>query len=106
MSDEVFDLSEQWRYFIRLLENRFWTIVTFLAVTLLVVVVGTTLQTPVYRATATVLIDMEISNVLAVSTSRDDSTVGQTNYLTYADYYRTQLETIKSRRLSQRVFQN
>ncbi len=101
-----FSFSEQWRQFVRLLETRLWTILTFLTVTVVVVVVGTSLQTPVYRATASVLIEMETPTVLAVSTTRDDSTVGQTNYLTYADYYRTQLEILKSRRLAKTVFSN
>jgi len=52
-----------------------------------------------------VLIDMETPNVLAVSTLRDDSTLSQANYLTYADYYRTQLEVITNRTIAERVFQ-
>lgn len=100
------ELSEQWGQFTRLLANRLWTILTFLTVTLLIVVVGTSIQTPVYRSAATVLIDMETPSILTVSTSRDDSTVGQSNYLTYADYYRTQLEIMKSRAIAERVFAN
>lgn len=100
------DLSEQWYDFLRLLKSRRWTIMTFMAVTVFVVLVGTSLQPPVYRATAVVMIDIETPNVLTVSTSRDDSTVGQSHYLTYADYYRTQLEVITSRHVAQKVFRN
>lgn len=100
------EIAEQWGYFLRLLLGRRWTILTFLAVTILMVLVGTSLQTPLYQAGATVLIDMESAKVLAVSTSRDESTVGQTNYQTYADYFRTQLEIIKSRTIAERVFTN
>ena len=100
------ELSEQWQQLQRLMCSRGWTILTFLTVTMLVVVVGTSLQTPLYRAAVTVLVDMESPNVLAVSTSRDGSTVGQANYMTYADYYRTQMEIIKSRTIAQRVFTN
>lgn len=101
-----FNLSEQWSFCLRLIQTRRWTILTFLTVTFLVVVIGTSLQTRLYNASATVLIDMEPPSVLTVSTSRDDSTVGQTNYLTYADYYRTELEVLKSRRIAKRVYEN
>jgi len=100
------DFSTQWRSLMRLLRKRFWVILTFLTITVLVVAAGTWQQTPVYRATATVLIDLEAPSVLAVSTLRDDSTIGQQHYFTYDEYYRTQLEVIKSRAIAQRVFAN
>lgn len=100
------DFSQQWRDFTRFLRRRLWTILTFLTITALVVAAGTWMQTPVYQATATVLIDMETANVLSVSTIRDDSTFGQSNYQTYADYYRTQLEILTSRSIAERVFAN
>jgi capsular exopolysaccharide synthesis family protein len=100
------EFAEIVAYSLGLLKRRVWTVLTFFTVTLLVVLVGTAVQPATYRTTATVLIDMEAPNVLTVSASRDDSTVGQTNYLTYADYYRTQLEIIKSRRIAQRVLLN
>ena len=102
----TFNLADQWRFFLRLLQTRRWTILTFASVTFLVVLIGTVLQTRIYKASATVLIDMEPPSVLTVSTSRDDTTLGQTNYLTYADYYRTQLEVLKSRRVAKKVFKN
>ncbi len=103
---QTFDLSEYWRFFLRLLQTRRWTVLTFLTVTFLVVAIGTAFQTRMYDASVTVLIDMEPANVLTVSTSRDDSTMGQNNYLTYADYYRTQLEVIRGRRIAKKVFDN
>lgn len=103
---QTVNLSEYWHFSIRLLKTRRWTILTFLTVTFLVVAIGTALQTRMYNASVTVLIDMEPPNVLTVSTTRDDSTMGQSNYLTYADYYRTQLEIIRGRRLAKKVFGN
>lgn len=107
------DFSEQWRRFIRLLQARQWTIVTFLSVMLLVVVLGTSMQTPIYQAATTVLIDMETPSVVGVSTlsasSREDysrADISQTNYMTYADYYRTQVAIIRSRAIAERVFDN
>ncbi|GEM_PF-1587847 len=106
------DFSRQWYSFLRLLNARRWIILTFLTVTLLLVVVGTSLQTPIYRTSTTVLIDMETPNVLTVSTSassRDDYTradVGQSSYMAYADYYRTQVEIIRSRAIAEKVYRN
>jgi polysaccharide biosynthesis transport protein len=104
LQNQSLDMTEQWNYCVRLLTGRKWTILTFLSVTVCVVLVGTALQTPLYSTAATVLIDTEAASVLTVSTSRDDSTVRQPNYLTYADYYRTQLEIITSRRIANLVF--
>ena len=98
--------SNSWFEFTRAIRKRWWTVKVFLVTTVVVVVIGSWLQTPIYRATASVLIDMETPSVLAVSTSKDESTVSQINYLTYADYYRTQLEIITSRSLAERVFRN
>ena len=98
--------AQSWFEFLQVLQKRFWTIRLFVGITLGVVAVGTWLQTPLYRASASVLIDMETPSLLSVSTLRDDSTVAQTHYLTYADYYRTQLEIMSSRSLAERVFVN
>ena len=106
MSAQAVPMTEPWNEFMRILRRRMWTIRTFFCVTVLVVAVGTFLQTPAYKATASVLIDMETPSVLAVSTTRDDSTVAQASYMTYADYYRTQLEIIISRAIAERVFNN
>jgi capsular exopolysaccharide synthesis family protein len=100
------DFSQQWGACVRLVRRRFWTILTFLTITVVVVVAGTWTQTPVYRASATVLIDMETPNVLEVSTARDASTLSPSNALAYEDYYRTQLQIIKSRTIAGRVLAN
>ena len=96
--------SDAWFNFARAVRKRRWTVQTVLVVTVVIVVVGTWLQTPIYRATATVLVDMETPSVLSVSTSRDESTVAQTNYMTYSDYYRTQMEIATSRSMAEKVF--
>ena len=100
------EVSQQWEAFGRLLRRRLWTILTFLTITVLVVAATTWTQVPIYRATATVFIDMETPNVLAVSSMGEQSVLGQANYLTYADYYRTQLEVLKSKALAEQVFAN
>jgi len=100
------ELSHQWRRFARVMRARIWTILTFLTITVLVVTAGTWLQLPIYRATATVLIDLESPNVLAVSRIEDKPTLGETNYWTYADYYKTQATIVTSRGIAGRVFAN
>ena len=99
-------IAQPWFEFTRLVRQRGWTIRTFAAITTIVVVMGTWLQSPIYQATATVLIDMETPNVLSVSTTRDESIIGQMNYMTYADYYRTQIEVMRSRSIAEKVFRN
>ncbi len=100
------DLSRELHTFLRLLNYRKLTVIVVAFVIFLMVAVGTFLQTPVYRATATITIDMETASLLAIYTSRDDATMAQTNYLTYADYYRTQIEILKSRRIAEIVYAN
>ncbi len=103
---ESLNLPMQWEQFLRVLRTRMHTILIFTGVTFFVVVVGTALQKRLYRGSATVLIDMETPNLLSVSTSRDEATVGENNYLAYADYYQTQVEIITSRAVAKRVFEN
>ena len=99
-----FDFSERWNHFVRLLYVRLWTIAAFAGVTFFVVAVGTLLQTKIYRATATLLIEREPPTVLSVSTTRDESTLGNSEYFAYADYYQTQLAIITSRSVAEKVF--
>ena len=94
------------RNLIRLLRRRGWIIASFLVITMTIVVVATRMLQPIYRATATVLIDMETPNVLGISTTRDEFTLGQSSYMTYSDYYRTQLEIITTHALAEQVFNN
>lgn len=99
-----FDFAERWEQFTQMLYVRIWSILAFAAVTFFIVAVGTLLQTKIYRASATVLIDRESPTVLSVSTTRDESTLGSSEYLAYADYYQTQLSIITSRSVAQKVF--
>ncbi len=100
------DLSGPWFELTQSVRKR-WNLIRAVTVaTVAVMVLGTWTQRPVYRAMASVLIDMETPSVLAVSAARDDSTVTQTSYLAYADYYRTQLEVMSSRAMAEKVFHN
>ncbi len=99
-------LSGHWFALSRSLRKRLPMIRVFTGITVAVVVLGTWLQSPVYRATSTVLIDLETPSVVSVSGFKDDATVSTTNYMAYADYYRTQLEALSSRSIAQLVFDN
>lgn len=95
-------IAVQWQRLARVLARRRRVIVNTLAVTFLIVAVGTELQPRTYRGTATVFIDIETPNVLAV---RDVFAWSQANYLAYEDYYRTQLEIIRSASVARRVYE-
>lgn len=99
-------LAGSWFRFAQSIGKRWNLIRAVTLATVAVVVVGTWAQRPVYRATASILIDMETPSVLAVSAARDDATVAQASFFAYADYYRTQLEVMSSRALAEQVFGN
>lgn len=103
---EDFGLSGPWFEFNQSVRRHRELIRAVTLATVVIVVLGSWLQRPVYRATASVLIDMETPSVVAVSATRDDATIAQTNFFAYADYYRTQLEVISSRALAEQVFEN
>ncbi len=100
------DLSQELQTFYRLLVRRKLSVITVAVLIFLAVAFGTFLQKPIYRATVSIAVDMETPTLLAIYNSRDDATVAQTSYMTYADYYRTQMEVLKSRRVAELVYSN
>ncbi len=89
--------------YLRIIKTRKIVIIIFFFVTVLVVTVGTFLTKPVYRATATLLIDLESPNVL---TTTDSVALGSTNYYAYKEYFQSQTEIIKSRSIARQVFKD
>lgn len=87
--------------YIAIIRRRCWVILTFFIVVVCVVTIATFLQTPMYKATATVLIDEESADVLGAS---GGLTMGSPGYVSYREYYQTQLEIIKSRSIAKDVF--
>lgn len=83
--------------YVRILRRRRWVALTVFVVIVATVVVGTFLQTPIYRATAKVLIDPEAPKGLNIQDliSGDGRT----------DYHPTQYELIKSRAVLERVIE-
>ena len=91
------------RDYLNILRRRKWITVTFFLITVTAITLATFLQKEVYRATSTVIVDVESPDVLAV---KDVVKLGETNYLAYRDYIETQQEIIRSRRTVHYVIKN
>lgn len=76
-------------------------IAVFFFVTVTVVTIGSFLMRPVYRATVTLLVDLESPNVLTTS---DSVAMGTINYYAYKEYLQSQKEIITSRSIAKEVF--
>jgi len=76
-------------------------IVTFFVTTVLVVTIGSFLMRPVYRATATLLIDPESPNVL---TTTGMVAMQSQDYMAYKEYFQSQIEIMTSFSLARKVF--
>ena len=87
--------------YIEVLKRRRDIAVTFFVSTVLIVTISSFIMKPVYRATVTILIDPESPNVLTatgmVALKSDD-------YLSYKDYFQSQLMIIDSYSLAKKVF--
>lgn len=87
------------REVLRVLRARKWTLFGTLALVLLVAALATFSQTPIYRATSLLLIEPRKPNVANVQEVYDPITAG----ISLLDYYRTQFEILKSRRIVEPV---
>lgn len=87
--------------YITIIRRRFWVIFSFFIIVFCIATVATFLQIPIYRSTTTVLIDEETPDVLA---AKDGLSLGSPGYVSYREYYQTQLEIIKSRSIAKDVF--
>ena len=88
------------KQYLEIIRRRVWIIITFFVVTVTVVVFGTFRQTPIYKATTTVLIDRESPRVLSF---KDVAPLGEER--DYAQYYQTQLMIIKSRYIAEKAIE-
>lgn len=80
-----------------ILVKRKWLVISVLVTIMTVVVVATLLTPPVYRATATLQIDLETIKVIQT----EGVTPGEG--MSSRDYYQTQYELLKTRALAERV---
>ena len=86
-----------------ILFRRRWLAATFFFVTVTAVTIATFMEKEIYRATATVIVDVETPEILSV---KDVVKLGEPNYLAYRDYIETQQEIIRSRRIAYNVMKN
>jgi succinoglycan biosynthesis transport protein ExoP len=91
------DLLEYWRVVIK----RKWVLVTFAAVLVVFVAVLSFTATPLYRATATILIDEPSASLVNIQDVLNYGGYYQTDYL--GTYFNTQLKLLTSRSLAERV---
>jgi Uncharacterized protein involved in exopolysaccharide biosynthesis len=77
------------------------TVLLFFVTTVMVVAIGSFMMTPIYRATATILIDPESPNVLTTTGSVE---LQSQNYYSYREYYQSQVEILTSYALVKKVF--
>ena len=87
--------------YLRVIHNRKNIIAIFFVTTVLIVTIGSFLMKPIYRATATLLIDIESATVF---TSSDSVALGTPNYYAYKEYFQSQKEMVKSRGIVKQVF--
>lgn len=83
------------------LRKRKWTVIAINVLVLAMALAYTSRQTPVYRATATLIIDRSPPRLL--SDVQEIIELGSSNYWAIKDYLRTQYEIIRSREVAERV---
>jgi capsular exopolysaccharide synthesis family protein len=91
------DLLEYWRIVLK----RKWVLVTFASVLVVFVAVLSFTATPLYRATATILIDEPSASLVNIQDVLNSGGYYQTDYL--GTYFNTQLKLLTSRSLAERV---
>lgn len=90
------------RRYLRVLDDRKWTVIVFLLVVVGGVAAWTLRQTPIYRATATVQVDLRAPSVLGREVEQVEE-LGTGSYWNNQEYLRTQHMIIKSREVTSRV---
>ena len=87
--------------YVNVVRRRIGIVVLFFITVVAVVAVGSFTMKPVYRATATLLVDIENPDVLTTS---GVVSLESRNYYAYKEYYQSQIEIITSRAIANRVF--
>jgi len=89
--------------YLRIIKGHQAFVIIFFVLAVFTVAIGSFLMDPVYRATVTMLIDIEGPNVLTTTT--DFVSMGSNNYYAYKEYFQSQKEIIRSRSIAGHVFQ-
>lgn len=100
---DIVQIRQQWLLndYRDVLQRHQRIIVQFFLTVVLVVVLGSFMMTPVYRATTTLLIDEASPNVL---TTTGNVSLQSQDYLSYKEYYQSQIEIFTSQSLARKVF--
>ena len=98
--DEI-DLRAYWRVLLR----RRWTVLAVFAAAVLLAVVVTVRKTPIYAATATLIIDLQAPKVLNNKDVQDVVETGTPSFWGSKEYFETQYRVITSRAVAQRVIE-
>jgi len=89
------------RYYVDCIRRRIGVIALFFVTTVLVTATASFMMDPVYRATTTLLIDVESPDVL---TATGSVALESQNYYTYKEYYHSQIEVLTSRVIAREIF--
>ncbi len=103
MENAYFNKDLDVKDYISILLRRKWTVALFFVITVTLITWMTFRQTPIYKASSTVIVDAASPDILAV---KDVIKLGETNYFAYKAYIETQQEIIKSRRIAYQVIKN
>lgn len=101
MNMEYFQGSINFNDYLRVLVNRKKVIAVFFITTFVAVTIGSFIMKPIYRATATLLIDVENPKVLTAS---GNVSMGSADYYAYKEYFQSQSEILQSRSIARQVF--
>ena len=99
--ENLAELTNALRIFLGVLERRKWFAIGVLVATIGGTFLWTTNQPPIYKATATVIIEKRSPTVL--SRVQEVIELGTSDYWSIKEYLQTQLEILKSRRMAKRV---
>ena len=88
------------RTYLQLLSKRRWTIISVFLIVVATGIIRTYLQTPIYRASARVMIEPEAPKILNIQE------INPNGGLYYQQYYLTQYELIKSRPVMEKAIEN
>lgn len=88
--------------YLDILRHRRDIAVVFFVATVLCVALGSFIMRPVYRATTTLLIDLESPNVLTTTGMVE---LQSQNYFSYKEYFQSQVEIVASYGLAKKVFE-
>ena len=100
LDQETLNLSE---YF-GVLRRRRRLVIAFFVAVVATVTIGSFLATPIYRATAVILIDAQSPQVMATTAGVEMGSGGYSSYYSYREYYKSQMGIITSHSIAKQVF--